>query len=111
MRTEAKDMKNAMRKEDIKAGLPHKFSEEGDMRNLKVARNLVVAVAVIGIVISSIYVMAAESGKEAVNKEMERIHRDAGPDRRALAEDDGRLQGGFHLGTLAYGSHRTLFDE
>jgi hypothetical protein len=72
VRTEAKDMKNAMRTEDIKAALPHKFSEEGDMRNLKVARNLVVAVAVIGIVISSIYVMAAEKGKEAINKEMEK---------------------------------------
>jgi hypothetical protein len=72
VRTEAKDMKNAMRKEDRKAGLPHKFSEEGDMRNLKVARNLVVAVAIIGIVISSIYVMAAEKGKEAINKELEK---------------------------------------
>ena len=40
------------------------------MRQLKVARNLVVAVAVIIIGISSIYVMAAEGVKGGVNKEM-----------------------------------------
>lgn len=44
------------------------------MRKTKAARNLVVAVALIGIVISSIYVMAAErgSGKGGVSKELEK---------------------------------------
>jgi hypothetical protein len=42
------------------------------MRKSKVVRNLVVAVAVIGIVISSIYVMAAERGKGAIGKELEK---------------------------------------
>ena len=42
------------------------------MRKEKVARNLVVAVAVIVIVISSIYVLAAERGEKAVNKELEK---------------------------------------
>ncbi len=40
------------------------------MRKAKVARNLVVAVAVVVIVISSIYVMAAESGKVAIGKDL-----------------------------------------
>ena len=40
------------------------------MRKAKVARNLVVAVAVVVIVISSIYVMSAESGKEAIGKDL-----------------------------------------
>ena len=104
-------MKNAMREEGIKAGLPHKFSEEEDMRNLKGARNLVVAVAVIVIVISSIYVMAAEKGKEAVNKELEKSIGMPVLTGELWQKMTRRLQSGFHLGTLAYGSHRTLFDE
>ncbi len=42
------------------------------MRMLKVARNLVVVVALIGIVISSIYVMAEDRGKGGVSKELEK---------------------------------------
>jgi len=42
------------------------------MRKRKVARKLVVVVALIGIVISSIYVMAAERGKGAVSQQLEK---------------------------------------
>ena len=40
------------------------------MRKLNGTRKWVVAVALIGIVVSSIFVMAAERGKEAVNREL-----------------------------------------
>jgi hypothetical protein len=42
------------------------------MKKLNWARNVVVAVAIIGIVISSIYVMAAERGKGAIGRELEK---------------------------------------
>jgi hypothetical protein len=42
------------------------------MRKRKVARKLVVVVALIGIVISSIYVMAAERGKGGVSQQLEK---------------------------------------